>query len=82
VVTDGGERTYAGPDLIMVRVEDADAHCAHARAHGATILSEPADQPFGERQYSTRDFAGRTWVFTQSIADVDPDSWGGELTGG
>jgi hypothetical protein len=64
----------------MVRVEDAEAHCAHARDRGATILSPAADQPFGERQYAARDFAGRTWVFTQSIAGVDPAFWGGELS--
>lgn len=67
-----------GGDRVMVRVEDAAAHRERAQAQGAAILSEPADFPFGERQYAARDFAGRIWVFSQSIADVDPRDWGGE----
>src|SRR6202042_2670699 len=35
---------------VMVRVEDARAHCERARAAGARILMEPADQVYGERQ--------------------------------
>jgi uncharacterized glyoxalase superfamily protein PhnB len=63
------------PADVMVRVEDADAHCARARAAGATIVSEPADYPFGERQYTATDPVGHTWTFSQTIADVDPDDW-------
>src|ERR1700749_3436243 len=40
---------------ITVRVEDADAHCRRAKGHGAQIKMEPANQPFGERQYSAVD---------------------------
>jgi uncharacterized glyoxalase superfamily protein PhnB len=63
---------------VMIRVEDAHAHAARAEQHGATILQPPADQPFGERQYSCADFAGHYWTFTQSLADVAPEDWGGE----
>lgn len=63
------------PATVMVRVENADAHCAHARAAGATIVSEPADQPYGERQYTAVDPVGHTWTFSQTIADVDPAAW-------
>ncbi len=63
-------------DHVMVRVDDVDEHCRRARAHGAEIVSEPADLPYGERQYTARDFAGRSWVFTQSVADVAPEDWG------
>jgi hypothetical protein len=63
------------PATIMVRVEDADAHCAHARAAGARIVAEPADQPYGERQYTALDPVGHTWTFSQTIADVDPAAW-------
>ena len=34
-----GEQTHA----VMVRVEDVDAHCEHARANGARIVTEPTD---------------------------------------
>lgn len=62
---------------ITVRVEDADAHCRRAREHGARITQEPTTHPFGERQYSAEDFAGHTWTFSQSVADVHPSEWGG-----
>ena len=63
--------------LVMVRVHDADSHHDRARHHGALILKPPTDYPFGERQYNSQDFAGHRWTFTQSIADVPPESWGG-----
>jgi uncharacterized glyoxalase superfamily protein PhnB len=62
---------------VLVRVEDADAHHATALAAGAQIVSPPADYPYGERQYTAEDPGGHRWTFTQSIADVDPASWGG-----
>jgi uncharacterized glyoxalase superfamily protein PhnB len=62
---------------VMVRVEDAQAHCDHARRSGAKIVREPTDYPYGERQYNVEDFAGHQWCFSQTIADVDPREWGG-----
>jgi uncharacterized glyoxalase superfamily protein PhnB len=66
-----------GSQFVMVRVADARAHCEHARNAGARILAEPKDQPYGECQYNAEDFLGHRWAFTQTIADVDPVSWGG-----
>lgn len=62
---------------ITVRVEDADAHCKRARNHGARITQEPVTHPYGERQYNANDFAGYSWTFSQSVADVHPQDWGG-----
>ena len=62
---------------IMVRVDHVDAHHARAVQQGATILQVPADYPYGERQYTCRDIAGHIWKFSQTIADVAPDEWGG-----
>lgn len=70
-----GEATHG----VMVRVGDADAHCARARAHGARILMEPQDFEYGERQYQAEDFAGHQWTFSQTLADVAPEEWGGIL---
>jgi uncharacterized glyoxalase superfamily protein PhnB len=67
---------------VMIRVEDVDAHFKHARGNGARIINPPADQPYGERQYAAEDLAGHHWTFTQSIADIDPEEWGGELIEG
>ena len=69
----------AGGHALLVRVEDADRHHDRARAAGADILAAPADHPYGERQYTARDIGGHVWTFSQSVADVDPASWGGEL---
>lgn len=77
VVREGGGR--AGSSSVMVRVEDARAHLERARAAGARIVQELADHPYGERQYAAEDPAGHRWVFSQSLADVDPASWGGTL---
>lgn len=76
------ERAHA-PDgsrsSLLVRVEDADAHHEQASAHGALIVDPPADHPYGERQYTAEDPGGHRWTFSESIADVDPASWGGTL---
>jgi uncharacterized glyoxalase superfamily protein PhnB len=77
VVTELRGRTVDRTHGIMVRVEDVNAHCERARRAGAQILAEPTDYPYGERQYSAADLGGHVWKFTQSIADVEPESWGG-----
>ncbi len=71
-----GEVTHS----VMVRVADARAHCEHARAHGALIVQEPNDFPYGERQYTAEDPAGHQWSFSETLADVDPAEWGGTLS--
>lgn len=60
---------------VLVRVEDARAHCERARAAGAKIVLEPTDFPYGERQYSAEDPFGHHWTFSQTIADTDPRDW-------
>jgi uncharacterized glyoxalase superfamily protein PhnB len=62
---------------VLVRVEDADAHCTRARNHGARVTQEPTTHPYGERQYNADDLAGYSWTFSQSVADVHPQDWGG-----
>jgi uncharacterized glyoxalase superfamily protein PhnB len=71
-----GQRCDIGHS-VMVRVENVDRHHELAIQHGARVLRPPADYPYGERQYSVEDFAGHRWDFTQTIADVDPRTWGG-----
>ncbi len=67
---------------VMVRVEDARAHCEHARASGARIRMEPTDFEYGERQYSAEDPFGHQWTFSETLANVQPEEWGGESRGG
>jgi uncharacterized glyoxalase superfamily protein PhnB len=68
-----GEVTHS----VMVRVDEVDAHCERARSHGAQIVMEPKDFEFGERQYTAEDPAGHQWTFSQTVADVAPEEWGG-----
>jgi len=72
-ITEGG----SGRSNVMVRVDDVDAHYERARERGARILGPPTDYPYGERQYTAVDLGGHTWTFSQSIADVAPEDWGG-----
>jgi uncharacterized glyoxalase superfamily protein PhnB len=68
-----GEETH----LVMVRVDDAKAHCERARAAGAKILMEPTDFEYGERQYTAEDHAGHRWTFSETLRDSAPEEWGG-----
>jgi uncharacterized glyoxalase superfamily protein PhnB len=83
VLTGGASRDRsadgAARHSVMVRVEDVDAHCRNAAAHGATILRPPESYPYGERQYTAADTGGHAWTFTQTLEDVDPRNWGGQL---
>ena len=69
-----GEITHS----VMVRVDDARAHCDGARTRGARILTEPTDFQYGERQYTAQDPYGHQWTFTETLRDIAPEEWGGE----
>jgi uncharacterized protein (DUF952 family)/uncharacterized glyoxalase superfamily protein PhnB len=78
VVTEGRTSSVLpGRNSLLVRVSDVDAHYARTRERGATILDPPRDYPYGERQYAAEDLGGHHWAFSQSIADVVPEDWGG-----
>jgi uncharacterized glyoxalase superfamily protein PhnB len=64
----GGANTQS----IMIYVDDADAHCAHARGAGATIVTEPKVSDYGEdywsdRGYECADLEGHHWWFYQRL---------------
>jgi uncharacterized glyoxalase superfamily protein PhnB len=64
----GGHNTQC----LMVFVDDADAHCKHARAQGATIVQEPETHDYGDdywsdRSYEVIDLEGHHWWFTQRV---------------
>ena len=79
IVTQRNDACEMAGHSVMVCVEDVDRHHQQAKEHGAQIISPPADYPYGERQYTVKDPGGHYWTFSQTIADVDPDTWGGEL---
>jgi uncharacterized glyoxalase superfamily protein PhnB len=53
---------------MVVHVDDVDTHFARARDAGATIDSEPVDQPYGQREYGARDLEGHHWWFATPTA--------------
>jgi len=65
------------PATLLVRVADADDAYARALANGAEGVSPPTTYPYGERQATVRDPAGHAWTLSQTVADVDPRTWGG-----
>ena len=54
-------------DGLYVRVDDVVEHFRRAKEAGATILSEPEDEPYGERVYRVADLEGHRWMFAQSV---------------
>jgi uncharacterized glyoxalase superfamily protein PhnB len=59
--------------LVYVYVDDVDRHCEIARAAGAEIVREPADQFYGDRTYGVADPEGHQWSFGQHVGDVAPE---------
>ncbi len=56
-----------GPGICLI-VEDADANLAVAAAHGATIVRDIEDMPFGGRAFTCADPEGNLW----HIGTYDP----------
>jgi uncharacterized glyoxalase superfamily protein PhnB len=69
---------------LLVVVEDVDRHYEHFKQQVGQVLARefyihpPETYPFGERQYTVEDPGGHLWTFTQSVADVAPEQWGGK----
>ena len=80
-----GQRTAPTPGvethLLKVRVEDVRAQYERVTSHGASIVADLAEQPFGELQFTVDDLAGHRWEFCESVRDVDPEEWGGTVVG-
>jgi len=60
----GGRRT--GSVHVQLR-SGLDALCERARAAGARIEREPADQPYGDRVFTCLDPEGHSWSFGQEL---------------
>jgi len=46
---------------LVVHVADVDEHFARVKASGATILREPTDEDYGQREYGVKDPEGHDW---------------------
>jgi uncharacterized glyoxalase superfamily protein PhnB len=82
--TDAGQQTPAelgyGTQSLTIFVADVDVHHDRARIAGATIVEEPHETVYGERQYGARDLDGHHWLFASHARDVSPAEWGAILT--
>ncbi|HSS20114.1 MAG TPA: VOC family protein [Pyrinomonadaceae bacterium] len=64
----------ANTQNMMLFVDDADAHCEHARANGARIVKEPITTDYGadwwtDRGYECEDLEGHHWWFYQRLRE-------------
>jgi len=66
----GGRST--GTICVQVR-SGIDALCERARAAGAVIEREPADQPYGDRVFTCLDPEGHGWAFGQEMKAMSAD---------
>jgi PhnB protein len=57
------------PSMLYVYVPDADAVYQRALAAGCTSLSEPADQPYGDRSAAVQDPFGNSWYIATHKGD-------------
>src|ERR1700753_1862291 len=61
----------ANTQTLHVQLADGiEAHCARARAAGATIDAEPAEQFYGDRTYRAFALEGHMGTFAQHVRDV------------
>lgn len=65
----------ANTQTLMFFVDDADAHCAHARDRGARIVEAPATHDYGQdywadRSYGALDPEGHLWWVTQRLRNT------------
>jgi uncharacterized glyoxalase superfamily protein PhnB len=83
IVTDTrGSRPAPDPAVttssVTLRVADAREHRDRAAEHGAIIAMEPTVFPSVSGSALSFDPWGRHWTFSQTIADLAPEEWGGE----
>ncbi len=78
VAPSGGAASHS----IVLRVDDARATLERAQEQGATVVSEPQDHEYGERQCEIRDPFGHHWTLSQTLLDMAPEQWGGQTMNG
>jgi uncharacterized glyoxalase superfamily protein PhnB len=60
------------PTMFYLYVDDCDAWYRRAVAAGAASMSEPKDQPYGDRNAWVRDPFGNDWYLATHVKDVQP----------
>ena len=67
----GGATTQS----VKCYVDGIDRHFAQAKANGATIISEPADEFWGGRIYRAKDTEGHCWMFSERDRELAASEW-------
>jgi PhnB protein len=63
----------AMPACLYLYLSDVDAAYKRALAAGATSLTEPADQFYGDRSAGVQDPSGNSWWIATHFEDVAPE---------
>lgn len=65
----GGRRIWlhAAAGGLVMHVAGVDARFVRAKAAGATIVREPEDQPYGQREHGLRDPEGHDWYIATPL---------------
>jgi PhnB protein len=69
----GGGGAWSGeamPSAIYLYMDDVDAVYKRALQAGATSITEPEDQPYGDRMAGVKDTSGDVWYIATHIKDV------------
>ena len=59
--------------VVHAYVDDITAHFERAKAAGAEIEREPSPRPYGTIQYSAVDPEGQVWIFSEQVAEPEPE---------
>jgi PhnB protein len=73
MIANSSETWATATATLYVYVDDTDARYRKALEVGATSLSEPANQFYGDRHAGVKDTNGITWWVATHIEDVPPD---------
>jgi PhnB protein len=71
----GGSLEWKGtprPTALHVYVNNVDEVYERALKAGATVIREPMDQPYGDRDASVKDIAGNHWYIAHHLRTVEP----------
>jgi PhnB protein len=71
----GGSLQWKGvpmPTALHVYVDNVDEVYERALHAGATVIREPMDRPYGDRDASLKDMAGNHWYIAQHLKKVEP----------
>ncbi|WP_084142494.1 MerR family transcriptional regulator [Cellulomonas cellasea] len=62
----------AATGMLVVTVQDVDAHHAAVVARGGTVTYPPTDQPYGVREYGALGPEGEPWSFWSPLTEPPP----------